>query len=159
MGVGVGLWGLNWARRSLIVRAVGDVVLELRKRAFRAAAEHDLSFYDQFSSGRIVSRITSDTNDFGQLVVIITDVVAQMAQAIILGVVLFRTEWRLSLLVDGIPAIYLWRGRRLPRTGSHRNQTRHESHGRCQRRHQGNHQRHFHREKFSPGRKHLQIVR
>lgn len=99
MGVGIGLWGLNWARRSLIVRAVGDVVLELRKRAFRAAAEHDLSFYDQFSSGRIVSRITSDTNDFGQLVVIITDVVSQMMQALILGVVLFRTEWRLSLLL------------------------------------------------------------
>ena len=99
MGVGVGLWGLNWLRRSLIVRAVGDVVLELRTRAFRAAAEHDLSFYDQFSSGRIVSRITSDTNDFGQLVVIITDVVSQMMQALILGIVLFRTEWRLSLLL------------------------------------------------------------
>ncbi|HNA56395.1 MAG TPA: ABC transporter transmembrane domain-containing protein, partial [Anaerolineales bacterium] len=81
MGVGVGLWGLNWMRRSLIVRAVGDVVLDLRTRAFRAAAEHDLSFYDQFSSGRIVSRITSDTNDFGQLIVIITDVVSQLMQA------------------------------------------------------------------------------
>src|SRR5690348_1073821 len=30
VGVGVGLWALNWFRRSLIVRAVGDVVLELR---------------------------------------------------------------------------------------------------------------------------------
>ncbi|MBI5945009.1 MAG: ABC transporter ATP-binding protein [Chloroflexi bacterium] len=99
LGVGVGLWGLNWIRRSLIVRAVGDVVLELRTRAFRAAAEHDLSFYDQFSSGRIVSRITSDTNDFGQLIVIITDVVSQMLQALILGIVLFRAEWRLSLLL------------------------------------------------------------
>ncbi|MBC7877537.1 MAG: ABC transporter ATP-binding protein [Anaerolineales bacterium] len=99
MGVGIGLWGLNWARRSLIVRAVGDVILELRKRAFRAAVEHDLSFYDQFSSGRIVSRITSDTNDFGQLVVIIADVASQMIQAFILGVVLVRTELRLSLLL------------------------------------------------------------
>ncbi|MBI5353223.1 MAG: ABC transporter ATP-binding protein [Chloroflexi bacterium] len=99
MGVGVGLWGLNWLRRSLIVRAVGDVVLDLRTRAFRAAADHDLSFYDQFSSGRIVSRITSDTNDFGQLIVIVTDVVSQMMQALILGVVLFRTEWRLTLLL------------------------------------------------------------
>ena len=49
------IWGLNWARRSLVVRAVGDVVLQLRTTAFRAAAAHDLSFYDQFSSGRIVS--------------------------------------------------------------------------------------------------------
>lgn len=107
VGVGVGLWGLNWLRRSLIVRAVGDVVLDMRTRAFRAAAEHDLSFYDQFSSGRIVSRITSDTNDFGQLVVIITDVVAQMFQAVIIAVVLFRTEWRLALLLIGfLPIIF-----------------------------------------------------
>ena len=97
--IGVGWWALNWARRSLVVRAVGDVVLDLRTRAFRAAAEHDLSFYDQFSSGRIVSRITSDTNDFGQLVVIITEVGAQIVQAILLAVILFRTDLRMSLML------------------------------------------------------------
>ena len=107
VGVAVGMWGLNWLRRALIVRAVGDVVLDMRTRSFRAAAEHDLSFYDQFSSGRIVSRITSDTNDFGQLVVIITDVVAQMFQAVLIAVVLFRTELRLSLLLIGfLPFIF-----------------------------------------------------
>jgi ATP-binding cassette subfamily B protein len=107
IGVAFGLWGLNWLRRGLIVRAVGDVVLDMRTRAFRAAAEHDLSFYDQFSSGRIVSRITSDTNDFGQLVVIITDVVAQIVQAVIIAVVLFQTEWRLALLMIGfLPFIF-----------------------------------------------------
>lgn len=105
--IGVGIWGLNWARRSLVVRAVGDVVLELRSRAFKAAAEHDLSFYDQFSSGRIVSRITSDTNDFGQLVVIVTDVISQFIQAIILGVILFQTEWHmLLLLLSFLPFIF-----------------------------------------------------
>lgn len=105
--VAFGLWGLNWIRRALTIRAVGDVVLEMRSRAFRAAAEHDLSFYDQFSSGRIVSRITSDTNDFGQLVVIITDVMAQIIQALIIAVALFRTEWRLALLMVGfLPFIF-----------------------------------------------------
>ncbi len=105
--IGIGLWGLNWARRSLVVRAVGDVVLDLRTRAFRAAAEHDLSFYDQFSSGRIVSRITSDTNDFGQLIVIVTDVGSQIVQAIILGIVLFRTDLKLSLLLMAfLPVIF-----------------------------------------------------
>ncbi len=108
VGVAFGLWGLNWLRRGLIVRAVGDVVLDMRSRAFRAAAEHDLSFYDQFSSGRIVSRITSDTNDFGQLVVIVTDVVAQAIQAILIAIVLFRTELRLSLLlISFLPFIFL----------------------------------------------------
>ncbi len=122
--VGVGNWGLNWARRSLVVRAVGDVVLDLRARAFRAAADHDLSFYDQISSGRIVSRITSDTNDFGQLVVIVTDVGAQILQALVLSVVLFRTEWRLALLllsfmpvIFGITLTFRAMARRVTRRG------------------------------------------
>jgi ATP-binding cassette subfamily B protein len=95
--IGIGQWGLNWARRSLVVRAVGDAVLDLRTRAFRAAMEHDLSFYDQLSSGRVVSRITADTNDFGQLVVIVTDIGAQIVQMVILGAILVRTNLKLSL--------------------------------------------------------------
>jgi len=105
--VGIANYGLNWARRSLTVRSVGDVVLTLRTQAFRAAAEHDLSFYDQFSSGRIVSRITSDTNDFGQLIVIVTDITAQMFQAVLLGVILFRTSWQMALLLFAfLPIIF-----------------------------------------------------
>jgi ATP-binding cassette subfamily B protein len=105
--IALATWGLNWARRSLVVRAVGDVVLQLRTRAFEASAEHDLSFYDQFSSGRIVSRITSDSNDFGQLIVIVTDLGSQIFQVIILGVVLVRTEWHLALLLFSfIPFIF-----------------------------------------------------
>ncbi len=105
--IGVSNWGFNWARRSLTARAVGDVVLQMRTRAFEAAASHDLSFYDQFSSGRIVSRITSDTRDFGQLVVIVTDVSAQIVQAVMLGVVLVRTEWHLALVVFAyMPVIF-----------------------------------------------------
>ena len=107
LGIGIGQWGLNWARRSLIVRAVGDAVLDLRTRAFRAAISHDLSFYDQFSSGRVVSRITADTNDFGQLIVIITDVGTQVVQMLILGTVLVRTNLKLSLLLLlFLPAIF-----------------------------------------------------
>ena len=122
--VGVGLWGLNWARRSIVVRAVGDVVLDLRTRAFRAAAEHDLSFYDQFSSGRIVSRITSDTNDFGQLVVIVTDVGSQMVQALILSVILIRTNLQMTVLlfvflpiIFGLASLFRVLARRVTKRG------------------------------------------
>jgi len=97
--IGVSSWGLNWIRRRLTVRIVGDVILNLRSISFRAAVEHDLSFYDQFSSGRIASRINSDTNDLGNLVVIITDVSAQVFQAILLGVIIVQTEWHLALLL------------------------------------------------------------
>lgn len=97
--MGVIIWVLNWVRRRYVTRAVGDVMLELRQDVFSAAAGHDLSFYDEFSSGRIVSRITSDTQDFAQVVVLITDLLSQIVQAAILLVVLVQTEWRLTLWV------------------------------------------------------------
>ena len=61
--------------------------------------EHDLSFYDEFSSGKIVSRITSDTRDFGELVTLITDVASQFVEALILAVVLLTIQWQLTLYV------------------------------------------------------------
>jgi ATP-binding cassette subfamily B protein len=106
--VGFYSWAANWGRRRQLARIVGDVILQLRTDAFSAAAQHDLSFYDEFSSGRIVSRITSDTNDFGQLIVIVTDLISQVTQAVILGAVLVSIEWRLSLYVIGmLPIIFL----------------------------------------------------
>lgn len=105
---GVVTWLANWARRRLTARAIGDVVLALRTAAFRAAAAHDLSFYDRFSSGRIVSRITSDTQDFGDVVTLITDVTSQMLQAAILGVVLLYMDLRLSLILFAfLPVLFL----------------------------------------------------
>ncbi|NPA92758.1 MAG: ABC transporter ATP-binding protein [Chloroflexi bacterium] len=97
--VGVVTWAANWVRRRLTVRTVADIVLQLRQDAFHAVVEHDLSFFDEFSSGRVVSRITSDTRDFGQVVVLITDLSSQVLQSLILAVVLIRTEWHLALLL------------------------------------------------------------
>lgn len=97
--LGFAVWGLNWVRRQLTVEVIADVVLAMRRDAFNAAARQDLSFYDEFSSGRVVSRITSDTQEFGEVIVLSTDVVNQLSSALILIVILFTIDWKLSLLV------------------------------------------------------------
>jgi ATP-binding cassette subfamily B protein len=106
--VGVISWGANWLRRRLTVRMIGDIVLILRLDAFTASMEHDLSFFDEFSSGRIVSRISSDTNEFGQTVVLVTDLFSQIIQVIILAIVLLIIDWRLTLILFAfLPVIFL----------------------------------------------------
>ncbi len=101
-------WLANWGRRRLVVRLLGDIVLALRSDAFKASSEHDLSFYDEFASGKIVSRITSDTQDFGQTIVLITDLFSQIVQAIILSAVLFSIETRLTLVLFAfLPVLFL----------------------------------------------------
>ncbi|HSF80885.1 MAG TPA: ABC transporter ATP-binding protein [Anaerolineales bacterium] len=105
--VGISVWLANWLRRRLTTRIIGNIVLKLRVEAFQASAEHDLSFYDEYSSGRIVSRITSDTQEYGQVVLLITDLISQFLQALILGVVLVGIDIRLSLYLFGILPVIL----------------------------------------------------
>ncbi|RME12024.1 MAG: ABC transporter ATP-binding protein [Ardenticatenia bacterium] len=101
-------WGVNWARRRLVTQVVGDAVLQLRTDAMRAVLNHDLSFYDRYSTGRVVSRITSDSKDFGEVAVLITDVLAQVLQALILGAILVVINWRLALVLFGfMPVLFL----------------------------------------------------
>lgn len=97
--VGVGNWGANWVRRQFTMEVVADVVLQIRKNAFAAAARQDLSFYDEFSSGRVVSRITSDTEEFGQVVMLTNDVINQIFSSLILVIILLSIEVRLTLAV------------------------------------------------------------
>ncbi len=101
-------WMTNWVRRRVTIRVIADVLMKLANVAFAAAAQHDLSFYDQFSSGRIQSRITSDTRDFGNMIVMVTDLVSQVIEAAVLGVVLVSIEWRLSLVIFAlIPLVFV----------------------------------------------------
>jgi ATP-binding cassette subfamily B protein len=99
LAIGVFNWGGNWVRRRLTARVIGDVVLALRRDAFQASIKHDMSFFDEFQSGRIVSRITSDTQEFSQVVLLVTDLIGQLILVIILVVALFAISWQLTLML------------------------------------------------------------
>lgn len=97
--VGVLNWAANWVRRQSTAIVTGDAVLSLRRDAFNASVNHDLSFYDEFQTGKIVTRITSDTQEFAQMVQLVTDVISQVLTVIILLPILFSIEWRLSIAI------------------------------------------------------------
>jgi ABC-type multidrug transport system fused ATPase/permease subunit len=105
-GLGVLGYALNYVRRSLTSRAVGDVVRRLREDALDAALQRDMSFYDQFQSGKIVSRITSDTQAFSQVVVLAVDLLSQLLLvAAILGY-LFTVDVGLTWLALAIAPFF-----------------------------------------------------
>lgn len=102
------MWAANWAGRRLLTQTIGEVMLGLRRDAFRATASHDLSFYDEHASGKVVSRITSDTSEFSQVVLLISDLLRQVMQVVFLLVALLRIEWQLTLWVLAmVPAFFV----------------------------------------------------
>ncbi|MBZ0276967.1 MAG: ABC transporter ATP-binding protein, partial [Anaerolineae bacterium] len=66
--LGIAGWVFNAIRQWMSAAAVGNVTLKLREDAFDAVVKRDLSFYDSIPSGKIVSRVTSDTQAFSSVV-------------------------------------------------------------------------------------------
>ena len=102
-------WGFNFVSLWFSARAVGEVVLALREDAFRAVMRRDLSFFDQFASGRIVSRVTSDTQDFSTVVTLTIDLLSQIVLVLVIGIVLLTQNVRLALITFAVGPIEIGR--------------------------------------------------
>jgi ATP-binding cassette, subfamily B, bacterial len=92
-------WIFNAIRQWLSAAAIGNVTLKLREDAFDAVLKRDLSFYDSYPSGKIVSRVTSDTQAFSQVVALATDLMSQILLVILLIGYLFIVNVQLTLIV------------------------------------------------------------
>jgi ATP-binding cassette, subfamily B, bacterial len=90
-------WTFNFFRQWNTAQVVGDVVLKLRRDAFHAVLGHDMSFYDENSSGKIISRVTSDTDAFATVVTLTLNLLSQVLLVILIIGVLFSISPPLTL--------------------------------------------------------------
>jgi ATP-binding cassette subfamily B protein len=116
---------LNVYRRRVTAHVIGIGISQMRKDAFAAAVNRDLAFYDDNKSGKIVSRITSDTQEFGNVLVIFSDIFTQLMELVILSVVLIQRSWQLTLLVvlwmpvfGGLALMFRYLARKVGRQGA-----------------------------------------
>ncbi|MCL4828513.1 MAG: ABC transporter ATP-binding protein/permease [Caldilinea sp.] len=98
-------WTFNFFRQWFTARTVGDVVLELREDAFDAVMARDMSFYDEYPTGKIVSRVTSDTQDFANVVTLTLNLISQVLLVGIIFGVLFFINTRLALIAAAIAPV------------------------------------------------------
>ncbi len=112
-------------RRRLLGRVVADVISTLREDAFRAAIRRDLAFYDENKTGKIVSRITSDSQELNTIIVVAGDLTGQLFEFVVLFGVLLTINWQLTLallvllpVVIGLSLGFRALARRATRQGS-----------------------------------------
>jgi ATP-binding cassette subfamily B protein len=97
--LGLVTWLVNYVRRLQTAKLMSTVIMDMRDDAFATVIHHDLSFFDEYQSGRIVSRITSDTDEFGRTAVLITEVFSQLLLVVVLLVYLYTINWQLATML------------------------------------------------------------
>ncbi|HLC03415.1 MAG TPA: ABC transporter ATP-binding protein [Anaerolineales bacterium] len=99
LGLGAVAWTANLIHQWVSAQVVGDVVLKIREDAFGATLNHDISFYEEHPSGKIVSRVTSDTQDFSDVVTLVVGLLSQILLVGFLAIWLLRVNAGLALLL------------------------------------------------------------
>jgi len=74
----------NYFQQINSAKMIGNVVLDLRRDATEATLNHDLSFFDKYPTGKIVSRINSDGKDFAQTVELTIQLISSVLIIIVL---------------------------------------------------------------------------
>ena len=97
--LGVLAWVFNALRQWQSATAIGNVTLRLRQDAMDAVLRRDLSFYDSYPTGKIVSRVTSDTQAFSAVVTLTTDLMSQFLLVVLLIGYLFTVSPRLTVIL------------------------------------------------------------
>ncbi len=102
--MGVAAWVFNYVRQYFAANVTGNVVLNLRRDVFAATVRHDLSFYDKHPSGKVVSRVTSDTQDFSSVVDLTLGLVSQVLLVLLLIIWLLTiSPWLTFVMVAMTP--------------------------------------------------------
>ena len=102
----------SWVNVAYTVRVSLGVVVYLRKRVFRHAQSLSVSFHERYTSGKVISRLTSDIDtvrsflDSG-----ISQLAITLLSMVISAVAIFVLDWRIGLLMlaMGVPIYFLTR--------------------------------------------------
>jgi ABC-type multidrug transport system fused ATPase/permease subunit len=99
----------NYAFLRLSGRIGADVLFDLRKNLFAHVQVLSLSFYERYTSGRIISRLTSDIDALNELLATgLTSVITSLISVVAITVILLRLDGRLGLVtVVAMPIVLL----------------------------------------------------
>jgi ATP-binding cassette subfamily B protein len=89
----------NYAFLRLSGQIGADVLFDLRKTLFAHVQALSLSFYERYTSGRIISRLTSDIDALNELLATgLTSVITSLISVVAITIILLRLDARLGLV-------------------------------------------------------------
>ncbi|TFF87334.1 MAG: ABC transporter ATP-binding protein [Promethearchaeota archaeon] len=101
-------WVFNYYRQIHAAKVIGGVVLDLRRDATSAVLNQDLSFFDNTPTGKIVSRINSDGQDFARTADLTIELLSSIIVLGFLITFMFSINIFLTLIfISSIPIFFI----------------------------------------------------
>jgi ABC-type multidrug transport system fused ATPase/permease subunit len=89
----------NYAFLRISGKIGADILFDLRRTLFAHVQELSLSFYERYTSGRIISRLTNDIDALNELLATgLTSVITSLISVLAITVILLRLDVRLGVV-------------------------------------------------------------
>ncbi|NMC06248.1 MAG: ABC transporter ATP-binding protein [Candidatus Lokiarchaeota archaeon] len=101
-------WVFNYVRQRNSVTLLSAVVMDMQQAAVKALFNQDFHFFDRQSTGKLVSRVNSDTRSFWEMSELVMEMASSLVMLFLIFVPMFFINYVLAgWLVIVIPVIFI----------------------------------------------------
>ncbi|MHA1355984.1 MAG: ABC transporter ATP-binding protein [Candidatus Heimdallarchaeota archaeon] len=108
VGLSLLLWVLQVIQGVVVTIVTQKVIKRIQMEMYASLQEHDLSFYDVQATGKIMSRLTNDSQELNNMITVVAQFVSNFVIIFAVMGIMFYVNWQLSLVALGMgPIVFL----------------------------------------------------
>ncbi|MHA2358206.1 MAG: ABC transporter ATP-binding protein [Candidatus Heimdallarchaeaceae archaeon] len=102
------LWLIQVVVAIIVTIVTQKIIKSIQMDSYVSLQEHDLMFYDRESTGRIMSRVTNDSQELTEMLNIVSQFVSNFFVLIVVLLWMFIINWKLTFITLGMaPFVFL----------------------------------------------------
>ncbi|NHJ84997.1 MAG: ABC transporter ATP-binding protein [Asgard group archaeon] len=102
------LWGIQVIQGILVTKITQKMIKRIQLETYISLQEHDLNFYDRQATGKIMSRLTNDSQELNEMITVVAQFVSNFVIVFSVLGIMFWTNWKLALVTLGMgPVVFV----------------------------------------------------
>lgn len=108
VGLSILLWAIQVISSILITIVTQKIIKRIQLETYVSLQGHDLSFFDKQATGKIMSRLTNDSQELNDMINVISQFISNFVIVFAVLIVMFLVNWQLTLITLGMgPIVFL----------------------------------------------------
>jgi ATP-binding cassette subfamily B protein len=102
------IWVLQVVQGILVARVTQKIIKKIQIETYKSLQDHDLSFYDKQATGKIMSRLTNDSQELNNMITVVAQFISNFVIVFSVIGIMFYVNWRMSLITLAMgPVVFL----------------------------------------------------
>jgi len=105
VGISILLWILQVIQGILVTVVTQKMIKRIQMETYESLQIHDLTFFDKQATGKIMSRLTNDSQELNEMISVVSQFISNFVIVFSVLGIMFYVNWRLTLVTLGMGPI------------------------------------------------------